>query len=103
MARSSSPDIPVATHDGMQSLLDSPRVLLGEGAHPPATSPAAITHAAITTPIETYQRMADLQSFQRDGDTQNVLRKAVTSSSLHIPFSQGPLAEFAKIGVWWFH
>ena len=34
MARSSSPDIPVATHDGMQLLLDSPRVLLGDGAHP---------------------------------------------------------------------
>ena len=34
MARSISPDIPVATHDGMQTLLDSPRVRLGEGAHP---------------------------------------------------------------------
>src|ERR1035441_8444543 len=43
MARSGSPDIQVATHDGIQSLPDSPRVLLVEAAHP--WTVLAIRHA----------------------------------------------------------
>src|SRR5450631_2298961 len=49
---------------------------MGSGAATPATPAAAMTHAATITPIETYQRTADLHLFRAKGDTQKASRKA---------------------------